>query len=84
MKQIGCIFPNVIHPKAVVEESVIMGEGNVILAMANIGSCVKMGNLNYINNNSLISHDCELQGENVTSCISTGFLLKTALYSLLF
>jgi len=60
LKELGCIFPNVIHPKAVVEQSVIMGEGNVILAMANVGSCVKMGNLNYINNNALISHDCEL------------------------
>ena len=64
LKQIGCVFPNIIHPKAVVEESVIMGEGNVILAMANVGSCVKMGNLNYINNNALISHDCELH-ENI-------------------
>jgi sugar O-acyltransferase (sialic acid O-acetyltransferase NeuD family) len=60
-KKMGCNFPNIIHPKAVVEESVIMGEGNVILAMANVGSCVKMGNLNYINNNALVSHDCELQ-----------------------
>ena len=64
MKQMGCVFPNVIHPKAIVEESVVMGEGNVILAMANVGSCVKMGNLNYINNNALISHDCELH-ENI-------------------
>jgi len=64
LKQMGCIFPNVIHPKAIVEESVVMGEGNVILAMANVGSCVKMGNLNYINNNALISHDCELH-ENI-------------------
>lgn len=60
LKKLGCIFPNIIHPKAIVEESVIMGEGNVILAMTNVGSCVKMGNLNYINNNALISHDCEL------------------------
>jgi sugar O-acyltransferase (sialic acid O-acetyltransferase NeuD family) len=60
LKQIGCNFPNIVHSKAVVEESVIMGDGNVILAQANIGSCVKMGNLNYINNNALISHDCEL------------------------
>ncbi len=60
LKQLGCNFPNVIHPKAIVEESVLMGEGNVILAMANVGSCVSLGNLNYINNNALISHDCIL------------------------
>jgi sugar O-acyltransferase (sialic acid O-acetyltransferase NeuD family) len=61
LKKIGCEFPNIVHPNALVEESVIIGEGNVILAGANIGSCVTIGNLNYINNNSLISHDCVLE-----------------------
>ena len=60
LKEIGCIFPNIIHPRAIVEKSVELGDGNVILAGANIGSSVKLGNLNYINNNSLISHDCIL------------------------
>ena len=60
LKQIGCNFPNILHPSAIVEDSVEMGEGNVILAMANVGSCVTLGNLNYINNNALISHDCVL------------------------
>ena len=60
LKKLGCIFPNIIHPKALVEDSVQMGEGNVILGMANVGSCVRLGDLNYINNNSLISHDCIL------------------------
>jgi sugar O-acyltransferase (sialic acid O-acetyltransferase NeuD family) len=60
LKEIGCKFPNIIHPRAIVEKSVKLGEGNVILAGANIGSSVKLGNLNYINNNSLISHDCTL------------------------
>ncbi len=61
LKKIGCEFPNIIHPNALIEESVTFGEGNVILAGANIGSCVTIGNLNYINNNSLISHDCVLE-----------------------
>lgn len=60
LKKLGCKFPNLIHPKSVVENSVELGEGNVILAGANLGSCVKLGNLNYINNNALISHDCNL------------------------
>jgi UDP-perosamine 4-acetyltransferase len=30
------------------------------LAGANVGSSVILGDLNYINNNSLISHDCRL------------------------
>jgi sugar O-acyltransferase (sialic acid O-acetyltransferase NeuD family) len=60
LKELGCKFPNIIHPRAIVEKSVELGEGNVILAGANIGSSVKLGNLNYINNNSLVSHDCVL------------------------
>lgn len=58
LKEKGCLFPNVVHPKAIVEKSVNMGSGNVILAGANVGSSVVLGDLNYINNNSLISHDC--------------------------
>jgi sugar O-acyltransferase (sialic acid O-acetyltransferase NeuD family) len=57
----GCHFPNIIHDKAIVETSVKMGVGNVVLAGSNIGSSVIMGDLNYINNNSLISHDCVLK-----------------------
>jgi sugar O-acyltransferase (sialic acid O-acetyltransferase NeuD family) len=60
LKRIGGVFPNIIHPKAIIEKSVILGEGNVILAGANIGSCSMLGDLNYVNNNSLISHDCTL------------------------
>lgn len=60
LKEKGCIFPNIVHPHAIVEKSVLMGCGNVILAGANVGSSVVLGNLNYINNNSLISHDCHL------------------------
>lgn len=60
LKKMGCKFPNVIHSKSIIEKSVELGEGNVILAGSNIGSCVKIGNLNYINNNTLISHDCTL------------------------
>ena len=61
LKKMGCKFPNIIHSRSIVEKSVEFGEGNVILAGSNIGSCVKMGNLNYINNNTLISHDCTLK-----------------------
>lgn len=61
LKKSGARFPNIIHPKAIVESSVTLGEGNVFLAGSNIGSCAKIGDLNYVNNNSLISHDCILE-----------------------
>ena len=57
MKKKGAKFANIVHKKAIVEDSVKMGEGNVILAGANVGSAVEMGDLNYINNSSVISHD---------------------------
>jgi len=60
LKEDGALFPNVIHPKSIVEDSVNMGEGNVILAGSNVGSDVILGNLNYINNSAVISHDCIL------------------------
>ncbi len=56
----GAEFPNILHPKSIVEQSVTMGQGNIILAGANVGSSVKLGNLNYINNNALVSHDCSI------------------------
>jgi sugar O-acyltransferase (sialic acid O-acetyltransferase NeuD family) len=58
LKRKGCLFPNIIHPHAIVEKSVKMGVGNVVLAGANLGSSVLLGDLNYINNNSVVSHDC--------------------------
>jgi sugar O-acyltransferase (sialic acid O-acetyltransferase NeuD family) len=77
LKGLGCKFPNLIHPKSIVEKSVSMGEGNVILAGANIGSSVKMGNMNYINNNSLISHDCKLEN-NIH--IAPGAVLASSIF----
>jgi len=76
MKRLGARFPNIIHPKSIVEDSCEIGEGNVILAGANIGSCVKLGNLNYINNNSVVSHDCILK-DNVH--ISPGAVLASSI-----
>lgn len=61
MKSYGASFINLIHEKAIVEKSVELGEGNVILAGANVGSSAQLGNLNYINNSSIVSHDCKLK-----------------------
>jgi sugar O-acyltransferase (sialic acid O-acetyltransferase NeuD family) len=60
VKSFGYILPNVIHPKAIVEPSCRLGEGNIILACANIGSRVVIGDNCYINTNTMISHECVL------------------------
>ena len=61
MKKKGCKFPNIIHRSSIIESSTIIGEGNIILAGANIGSEARLGNLNYINNSSVVSHECDIQ-----------------------
>ncbi len=60
LKQAGFRLPNLVHPNASVEPSVQMGEGNIILANATVGSATELGNLCYINTASVISHDCVL------------------------
>jgi sugar O-acyltransferase (sialic acid O-acetyltransferase NeuD family) len=64
LKNIGFYIPNIIHPKAAVEPSVKLGEGNQIMAGAVVGSDASIGNNCIINSGSIVSHDCKL-GDNV-------------------
>jgi sugar O-acyltransferase (sialic acid O-acetyltransferase NeuD family) len=64
LKSFGFLLPNIIHPKAIIEPSVIIGEGNQLFAGTNIGSYSKIGNNCILNSNSIISHDCTL-GDNI-------------------
>ena len=57
LKDKGFSFPNIIHPKAAIEPSALLGEGNQVMANAVIGSEVKLGNNNIINCGSIVSHD---------------------------
>jgi sugar O-acyltransferase (sialic acid O-acetyltransferase NeuD family) len=57
LKEVGFYLPNLIHPKALVEPSVILGEGNQIMANATIGSDVKIGSNCIINAGAIVSHD---------------------------
>lgn len=58
LKEKGFDCPNIIHPSANVEETVQMGEGNLICAGAIIGTDVKMGSNCIINAGAIVSHDC--------------------------
>lgn len=57
-------LPNLIHPSASVEPSVVLGEGNQVMQGAIIGSQVTIGNNCIINSGSIISHDTII-GNNV-------------------
>lgn len=54
----GFEFPNVIHPSAILEPSVTIGEGNLICAGAIIGSEVRIGSDCVINAGAILSHEC--------------------------
>lgn len=61
IKNKGYFMPNIIHPKAMIESSVELGEGNLILAGAIIGSDAKIGNDCIINTGAIVSHDCVIE-----------------------
>lgn len=61
LKKYGFYLPNIIHPKASIEASVIMGEGNQIMANAILGSDIRIQNNCIINSGAIVSHDSVLE-----------------------
>lgn len=53
-------IPTIIHPRAMIEPSVMMGDGNQIMSGAIIGSDAVIGNNCIINSGAIISHDCTI------------------------
>lgn len=60
IRSYGFIIPNIIHPKAIIERTASLGDGNIVLAGANIGSKVIIEDDCYINTNSMVSHECHI------------------------
>ncbi len=60
LKTIGFYLPNLIHPSAVVEPSVTMGQGNQIMMGACVGSSAVLGDNCIVNSGAIVSHDCKL------------------------
>lgn len=54
----GFTVPNLIHARAMVEPSVMMGVGNQIFAGAVVGSAARLGDDTIINSGTIVSHDC--------------------------
>lgn len=63
-KNIGFIHANVIHPTAVIDKSVKMGEGNFFSAGVIINSDARLGNNCIVNTGAIIEHDCVI-GDSV-------------------
>jgi len=60
LKDIGFELPNVIHSRATVEPSAVLGEGNIVMAGAYVGSQTVVGNNCIFNVNAVVSHDCKI------------------------
>lgn len=72
LKDNNYLLPNIIHPQAIVEPSVKMGEGNLIFAGSIIESNATIENNCIINTGAIISHDCIIHSH---SRISPGAIL---------
>ncbi len=64
LRRQGFHQPNLIHPRAVVEPSAHLGEGNQIFAGAVVSSAVRLGDGCIVNSGAVVSHDCVL-GDHV-------------------
>jgi sugar O-acyltransferase (sialic acid O-acetyltransferase NeuD family) len=60
-KDKGMKLATIIHPKAVVSESAVIGEGTVVFANAVINPYATIGKACIINTGAIIEHDCILQ-----------------------
>ena len=58
IRNMGRVFPILIHPSAVIAQSVSIGEGSVVMAGAVINSDAKLGKGVIVNTASSIDHDC--------------------------
>jgi pyruvate dehydrogenase E2 component (dihydrolipoamide acetyltransferase) len=56
LKKIGIPLINAIHPKAIIDDNVVLGEGNIILSNAHIGYSTVIGSNNFIASNVNIDH----------------------------
>ncbi|WP_220721041.1 NeuD/PglB/VioB family sugar acetyltransferase [Agarivorans litoreus] len=67
LQQLNLKLPTLIHPKAHVCASAILGEGSVVMANATVSVGVSLGIGNIINHNSSVDHDVKL-GDGVHIC----------------
>ena len=61
LRQAGFTCPTVIHPRAYVEPTAVLGDGGQLFFNSYIGSEVKVGFGCIINTGAIVSHDCTLE-----------------------
>lgn len=79
MEELDIIQPVLIHPTAVIDESVTIGEGTVVMANVVVNAYAKIGKYCILNTSATIDHDCVLgdyvhisPGVNVAGTVNIG------------
>lgn len=65
----GLAFPAIVHPAAVIADSVGLGQGVVVLAAAVANPGAKLGDFALVNTGAIVEHDVEL---GAGACLSPG------------
>jgi sugar O-acyltransferase (sialic acid O-acetyltransferase NeuD family) len=60
-----CIFPNIIHPSVLIQDSLTKGYGNIISPFCSITIDIKIGNFNFFNTGVTVGHDAIIGNYNV-------------------
>lgn len=60
VKTTGFSFPIIVSPNAIINESVSIEEGTVVMDGVVINSGTKVGKFSILNTNSAVDHDCEI------------------------
>ena len=72
-------FPNLIHPKSSIDNSVNLGKGNIIAEACILTVDIEIGDFNYINRGVHMGHDVTIESFNVINpcaVISGGVTIK--------
>lgn len=72
-------FPNLIHPNVEIDESIILGRGNIIATSCILTVDSSIQSFNYINRGVHIGHDCKIGSYNVINpcaVISGGVVIE--------
>jgi len=64
-KDLGLVFPNVIHPNATLSKTLVMDRGSVVMANVVVNASSRIGSFCGLNTASVLEHDCEI-GDYVT------------------